>query len=244
VKTEPTGQWTEVSGEAAAGRAQASATGSPWSVRAARSEDAEAIADILVEAFPGLYRWMFGPLRDEELAWLLTELYRAGLVALRTTRVCERGGRVVGAMVLRVGEPLAQGSIGAYWRLLCHQLGLLRALRAFVSSILAYKYLERRTPQAADLVYIEALAVAAAERGRGAGTKLLEDAARWALEQGRTRLALHVLLSNTDARRLYERMGFRPLQDGLRPRWARLFARRPPRWAGLLMTRPAAGISS
>lgn len=190
--------------------------GSGLQVRAAQPEDAEAIAAILAEAFPGLYRATFGRLGTEEVAWLLTELYRAGMLSLEMTRVCTRGNRVVGIAILHVGQSIGRGTASAYWRLLLLQLGLLRAPRAFFGGLSANAYLSRRIPHAGDLVYVEALAVAAPERRRGAGTRLLEDAAAWARERDRSRLALHVLRSNTGARRLYERWGFHPW-PGKRP---------------------------
>ena len=191
-------------------------------VRAARAEDAEAISAILAEAFPGLYRATFGRLEIPAVARLLAALYHAGTLSLETTRVCEREGRVAGVAILHVGLSIGRGTAGAYWQPLYQQLGLLWGLRAFFGGLSANTFLNRRIPRAPDLVYIEALAVAASDRGRGIGTLLLEDAARWARESSpsRSHLALHVLYSNTGARRLYERMGFRPWNPRQR-QWTR-----------------------
>jgi GNAT superfamily N-acetyltransferase len=191
-------------------------------VRAARPEDAEAVGAILAEAFPGLYRATFGRLEIAAVARLLAALYHAGTLSLETTRVCERGGRVAGVVILHVGRSIGRGTAGAYWRTLSQQLGLLRGLRAFFGGLSANTFLNQRIPRAPDLAYIEALAVAASDRGHGIGTLLLEDTARWARESSpsRSRLALHVLYSNTGARRLYERMGFRPWNPRQR-RWTR-----------------------
>lgn len=203
-------------------RAISAPTSDALQVRAARPEDAERVSAILAEAFPGLYRATFGRLDIPAVARLLTALYHAGTLSLETTRVCEREGTVVGVVILHVGHSVGRGTAGAFWRALYAQLGLLRASRAFVGGLSANTFLNQRIPRAPDLVYIEALAVAEPERGRGIGTRLLEDAMQWTRESApvRSRLALHVLYSNTGARRLYERMGFRPWNPRQR-QWTR-----------------------
>ncbi|HLV80485.1 MAG TPA: GNAT family N-acetyltransferase [Chthonomonadaceae bacterium] len=191
-------------------------------VRLAGPEDAGAVSAILAEAFPGLYRATFGRLDAAEIARLLQALYRAGTLSLDTTLVCERASVVAGLAILHTGPSVGRGSAGAYWRAVYEELGLLRGLRAFFGGLSANAFLNQRIPRAPDLVYIEALAVAEPVRGCGIGTLLLEDAVRWtrACPPGRSRLALHVLYSNTGARRLYERMGFRPWNPRQR-QWTR-----------------------
>jgi ribosomal protein S18 acetylase RimI-like enzyme len=203
-------------------------------IRDARKEDSDAVAGILAEAFPALYRATFGPLDEPTRARLLTALYDAGTLSLTHTRVCERDGKVIGLAVLHVGESIGRGRVGDYWRLLVRQLGLWRAVRAFCGSLFTNAYLNGRIPHAADLVYIEALAVASEERGHGIGTRLLHDAVAWTQAHGRSRLALNVLQSNTGARRLYERLGFRLWHE------ESLRARLIPSWGSLLMARPTA----
>jgi RimJ/RimL family protein N-acetyltransferase len=58
------------------------------------------------------------------------------------------------------------------------------------------------------------LMVAAADRRRGIGWALLEQAAEWAREAGVRKLELHVFPHNEPAIRLYERFGF--VREGLR----------------------------
>src|SRR5207248_81735 len=140
-------------------------------------------------------------------------------------------GRVVGLIVLHVGESIGRGRVGDYGRLLVGQLGWVRAPRAFFGGLATNAYLNRRIPRADDLVYIEALAVAAAERGHGLGTRLLHDALAWARANGRPRLALNVLQRNLGARRLYERLGFQLWHE---TSWR---ARLLPSWGSLLMVR-------
>ena len=57
---------------------------------------------------------------------------------------------------------------------------------------------------------IESLGVLPEYRGRGLGTRLLRELEDRLREQGVTDLVLGVLPGNTDARRLYERLGYRP----------------------------------
>jgi ribosomal protein S18 acetylase RimI-like enzyme len=56
--------------------------------------------------------------------------------------------------------------------------------------------------------YVNELAVAAEWRGHGIGTRLLAEVERWGLDNGALAMALDTLVTNADARRLYERLGF------------------------------------
>lgn len=58
-------------------------------------------------------------------------------------------------------------------------------------------------------VYISSLAVAPEARGLGVGTRLLDSIEDFATQTGRSKLRLHVIDENIDARRLYERCGFK-----------------------------------
>jgi len=59
-----------------------------------------------------------------------------------------------------------------------------------------------------DELYIEALAVAESARGKGVGTRLLDEVIVLAKEQGFKKITLHVIDANPRARQLYERLGF------------------------------------
>ncbi len=120
-----------------------------------------------------------------------------------------------------------------YWQVTQAQAGFWKGLRAFTGGVFAHFAISSRIPKGDDLVYVEALAVDARERGRGVGTLLLQDALQWAQARGRGRMALHVLQSNAGARRLYERMGFR--LHSPEPRPPRSNGRQ--RWVSLLMIR-------
>ena len=63
-------------------------------------------------------------------------------------------------------------------------------------------------------VFIEWIGCHPDHRGKGVGTMLLDWAGRFAKETlGATTLGLYMVLSNTGARRLYERNGFAPVQS-------------------------------
>ena len=62
---------------------------------------------------------------------------------------------------------------------------------------------------------INALNVAPALQGRGIGTALVADAERRAAERGAESIGLAVEVANVDARRLYERLGYRDWGGGL-----------------------------
>jgi len=205
-------------------------------VRTARTEDSEAIARILVEAFPALYDAAFGIASAEKNVEIMAALFRASHLALDKTRICERDGRIVGLTILHTGDPIGRGRMWDYARLLRRHLDPVPAVRAFLGGLGANRTLVRRMPHGRDLLYIEALAVQDGERGKGIGTLLLQDAFDWASAESRNRVALHVLHSNTGARRLYEKMGFTLWQPTV---WHRLRNRAAPatNWTALLMLR-------
>lgn len=203
-------------------------------VRAAKMEDAEAVAQILVEAFPALYDMAFGLAVPGKHADILASLFHASHLTLDKTRVCEREGRIVGIAILHTGEPIGRGSPWDYARLLRRHLDPVQTVRAFCGGMSAHWTLDRRVPHGRDLLYIEALAVLDTERGKGIGTLLLHDAFAYALADDRKRVALHVLHSNTPARRLYAKVGFAPWQPDV---WHRLRNRLAPAtsWSALLL---------
>jgi len=68
-----------------------------------------------------------------------------------------------------------------------------------------------------DEAHVTTFAVLPAWRRRGIGSRLLLALLDLAVELGATLATLEVRLSNVEARRLYERFGFRPV--GIRPRY-------------------------
>lgn len=179
-----------------------------YRVRLATLRDAGEVATILAEAFPDLYRSTFGTYSASQTSRLLTALYTAGCLSLEATLIALREESVIGVAILHLGEPIGRGTARNYWRVLCQEMGVFTAVPPFLGGLAMNQLLTRRIPHAPDLVYIEALAVRASERGQGVGKQLLEAAQDWAEHRGFRRLALHVLERNHNARRLYERFGF------------------------------------
>lgn len=68
-------------------------------------------------------------------------------------------------------------------------------------------------PSAAHVRQVRGLAVDEGVRGRGIGSALMEAAFAESRAQGASRITLRVLAPNTDARRLYKRMGF--VEEGI-----------------------------
>ena len=96
------------------------------------------------------------------------------------------------------------------------ELGLLRGLLAFpVFNISSVKPLS-------DEVYIAVLVVDASIRGKGIGSLLMQAAFEIAQQNQCTAVVLDVSNTNPDARRLYERLGFklvRTIEFKYLPKW-------------------------
>ncbi len=69
--------------------------------------------------------------------------------------------------------------------------------------------LYERQPQESELL-MDGIAVKQDMRGKGIGTKLLDELKRYARENGYSHIRLDVIDTNPAARRLYERQGFIP----------------------------------
>jgi len=66
-----------------------------------------------------------------------------------------------------------------------------------------------RQPQESELL-MDGIAVEQDMRGKGIGTKLLDELKQYARENGYSRIRLDVIDTNPAARHLYERQGFIP----------------------------------
>jgi GNAT superfamily N-acetyltransferase len=87
------------------------------------------------------------------------------------------------------------------------ELGVVRGSLKHLASRWAYS-----KEAASGELLLEALAVHPAMRGRGVGTRLILAAEDLALARGLTDVRLDVVDTNPRARRLYERLGFRPVE--------------------------------
>ncbi|MCG8376693.1 MAG: GNAT family N-acetyltransferase [Chlorobiales bacterium] len=68
-----------------------------------------------------------------------------------------------------------------------------------------------RKPETGELL-MDGIAVHRDYRGKGIGRRLLEELAVYAREEGYDRLRLDVIDTNSGARKLYERVGFKPIR--------------------------------
>lgn len=62
--------------------------------------------------------------------------------------------------------------------------------------------------QSAPVVWLTALVVAESARGRGVGTRLVNEAEEWAREQGARKIALTSALHREEAHDFYKRLGY------------------------------------
>lgn len=132
-----------------------------------------------------------------------------GIVAasLRADRtlVARADGAVVGMCGYRQG---GAGAASPTWRLLRAQLSWPAAVRAaLVLGVLARSDVE-------GALVLDGICVGDAQRGRGAGSALLEAAAAHARAEGLRAVRLSVVDTNPRAQALYRRRGFVPVESG------------------------------
>ena len=210
---------------------------SSGAVRRAETTDSREIAEILAEAFPPLYHSTFGTRSPAESVELIVRLYSAGHLSLEDTHLFVREERVLGIVILHTGRSIGRGDIWSFMKILFGQMGLIRGVRAFCGGLGANYILAKRIPHAPDLVYIEGIAVRESHRGQGIGSQLLAEAERQTRLKRGSRIALHVLHRNPSARRLYERVGFKPWHEGRSSQQAAALNRNPNGWSTLLMVK-------
>ena len=183
-------------------------------IRPASADDAEAIAAVLTVALVDKYRPALGRRAADAVAGAVrAEAGAAGVGYF----VAEHDGAVVGAAHLALDEGSGAGLVSG----MAAVVGWPRALRA--AAVLA---LVGEGPRAADVGYIDELAVAGGARRRGAGRSLLAACEECARAAGKRRLTLWVTSDNHGALALYRGAGFRAAR---RRRWLirRLLFRAP-----------------
>ena len=158
-------------------------------------------AEILDEAFAEKLSPVI-PDRDRRLAFL------ARTICARNCLTARDGEDLLGLVCLNAphgefeGETLDTSALGiSGWR---SMLGTLGAIRAAL--MLHTFYSHKAKP---DEIYIDFIAVAAAARGRGVGSRLLAEARRTAGRSGFGFVRLDVTDTNPRAPALYEREGYR-----------------------------------
>jgi len=174
-------------------------------VRAANPEDGPAAAPLMLASGEALFRYLF----YEDAAKTIDLIAR--LFARETNEftfesgwVAEQDGAARGVMQLVDRGSLERNEAGT-GRAITAEVGLFGMLRRLPRF---GRFEKLVVPVDADVLYVKLLAVDAAARGQGIGSRLIELAAEQAREQGLGRVALDVLVDNHGARRLYERHGF------------------------------------
>lgn len=185
--------------------------------RPVREEERHLLADLVFGVPEQLGRTVSAAvlgIRDSErLRPLFRALWAAGENWRRTTFAVD-GGEVVG---------LAQ--LGSSHAPITPRV-VLAAARVFGPRVVVLprrmKILERvAVPKPADALLLSELHVAAARRGTGVGSQLLEFVDRTAAQQGVATIALQTYTTNP-ARRLYERHGYEVFAEVTDPEFERL----------------------
>lgn len=161
--------------------------------RPANPNDAQALAELVDFASEGLapYLWarVAGPGGDLWAVGRERARRETGAFSYRNAVVIEREGHVAAALI-GYSLPDAPDPIPD----------------TMPPMFVPLQELENLAP---STWYVNVLAAYPQERGRGHGTRLLALAERIAAEAGTRGLSIIVSDSNTDARRLYERTGYR-----------------------------------
>ncbi|MDE2127010.1 MAG: GNAT family N-acetyltransferase [Armatimonadetes bacterium] len=181
--------------------------------------DAGIIAQISVDAFPQLFRSLYGRRSTERIVAAQTALYAAGVLDLARYRVAALSGAVVGVCAHNTTGEIGAATFRTILRTVRPHLSFPAALRAAIGVSTTLAVVPRRIPCAPDILYIEALAVTSHLRSHGIGTSLLRHAAATAVTAGRPRLSLHVMRDNNRAYALYRRFGFIDWKDPPQAQW-------------------------
>ena len=100
------------------------------------------------------------------------------------------------------------GCLDRYWTN-CEE----RILVAEDGSVVAYLSIEVHHEPDADFIYLDDLSVTESYRGLGIGSALIHEAEVYAQEIGIQHILFHVEKSNTEAFRLYEKLGYKVFRD-------------------------------
>lgn len=163
------------------------------SIRPAIKDDARAIAELYQIAAEGVADYVWATLADDYPGLSGVEIGAARyaraneLFSYENCFIAEVDGRIAGLsmgfVTVADGEPLPDD---------------------FDPVLRPYAELEED-----GSLYIAGLATYEGFRGQGIGTQLMERTEQRAREEGRPSLSLIVFEANTDAKRLYDRLGFK-----------------------------------
>lgn len=105
-------------------------------------------------------------------------------------------------------EGYESGCLDRYWT-----NGEERILVAEDESVVAFLSIEVHHESEADYIYLDDLSVTESYRNLGIGSALIHEAENYAQEIGIQNILFHVEKSNTEAFRLYERLGYKVFRD-------------------------------
>lgn len=166
----------------------------------------EEVAALVYDTDPLYFSLVFGRSRAEAVRRIQEVICGGGSAFGRENITCAvRDGRVVGIRILLA--PDAPGIAEEFFAI-ARAAGLATALRFLIAEWLLFAphYLERHAEY-----HITNLSVVPAERGRGVGAALLDDAIRRVRPEGGGRILLNVIEPNPAAVQLYAKKGFRTL---------------------------------
>ncbi len=81
------------------------------------------------------------------------------------------------------------------------------------NGVIAYLGVEVHREDEEDFVYLDDLSVTEKYRSQGIGSALIHEAENYAKEKGVENILFHVEKSNTEAFRLYEKLGYKIFRD-------------------------------
>ncbi len=196
-----------------------------WTIRLLAAGEEPAVGRVIAAAFAAKYGPALGS--DPILAAALGAILPTGVPCY----VGEQAGSIAGTGLLRFyGQWIADGAeTAAIWRTLRIRQSTWQAM----GSLLRLSLLGADGTVDRNTGYISSLAVDPAWQGQGLGGALLDHLETVSRGAGKTRLALHVIDSNSGAQRLYERHGFRQVA-----RQRTLFTRRWGFGAQLYLVKP------
>jgi ribosomal protein S18 acetylase RimI-like enzyme len=175
------------------------------SIRAATPPDGPLAAPLILESGESLFCYLFYPERGRTID-LIARLFawEANEFTFESSWIAEQEGAVRGVAQLVDRRELARNENGT-GRAITAELGLFGLLRRLPRF---GRFGKLVAPIGDDALYLKMLAVNAARRGQGIGTRLLDHAGELAQKRGLTSVALDVRADNDGALRLYERFGF------------------------------------
>jgi ribosomal protein S18 acetylase RimI-like enzyme len=175
-------------------------------IREAQPSDAPNIGRLVILSAQTFLPALFGP----EIDHAVEEMARGPgtLFSYEHAWIAEEGGTVHGMLLGYTGAiKAAQDPRTGLALLGVLRAGLIRRLPALLRTQSTIGVMGR------DEFYISNVAVYPAHRGRGIGSLLIERARAEATKAHASRLILDVETDNPDAQRLYERLGFRVVNE-------------------------------